>query len=391
MSEQNDVDAQLAEVLARIYRDKANSERIARQADIDVTRITLSDTAIVTWSSIILQAKLQSRVNRLFDIVTQEYPDYLDLTGVIAEFKRVNRSPSTTLTQATAPDIPVGREQPSSDQIQGWLDLHGFTQNPFIQSEANREKSLLPEYFIKTPVLKRTSPSILNIQSTVIAAGRGCGKTAHRIMMARDCQPHNTASSMLAVEYTTFSQFGERVAQGLPSPGVRDHLTLLLNIIIEDWIRVLLKSSDLASRMPVHNLGRLKWFWLTYGTSFNQPSIYYAGMIGQLLDSHAYTIDWIKFANAWKTGRLSSLLKHTPIWMYPQVRLVGLLVDATVEPLQVERLPADALFQQLFDLVQASGLTSVCIVVDRTDESHMLATSPERVAEMLTPYCMNFH
>lgn len=267
-----------------------------------------------------------------------------------------------------------------------WLKSHGFTENPFADQEADRERRL-PEYFVDTPFYEDILGRDSTPRSMVIGAGRGCGKSAHRVMVARACRPHNPDSSILAVEYTSFGWLGEAIEHGLREPLLQHHLRFLLEATVEALVHLLVSNDEPARQMPVAPLGRLHWFWQTYGTTATQPSVYYQQLAHAETDLPlpANLMPWPEFARGWQTGRLTSSLETTPAWELPRVRLLGQLVDAIPEAIPAERMPANVLYRQLVDLAQAAGLSAVYVLIDRTDEPHTLAAYPERVAEMLGP------
>ncbi len=197
----------------------------------------------------------------------------------------------------------------------------------------------------------------------VIGAGRGCGKSAHRVMVARACRSHNSDASILAAEYTSFSWLGEAIKHGLREPLLQHLLRSLLEATVEALARLLVSADELANQMPIALLGRLRWLWQTYGTTAAQPSVYYQPLVHSQpgLPLPANSMSWPEFAAGWQNGRLTASLQTTPAWESPRDRLLG----------------------QLVELAQAAGLSDVYVLIDRTDEPHTLATYPERVAEML--------
>lgn len=86
-----------------------------------------------------------------------------------------------------------------------WLNQRGLRENPFAVWNAERESNL-SDYFVDVgqfdDLLRATEPC-------VVFAGRGCGKTAQRKMLAAQCRPLNRESAHLAISYTA-SEF-ERV------------------------------------------------------------------------------------------------------------------------------------------------------------------------------------
>jgi len=79
-----------------------------------------------------------------------------------------------------------------------WLDRRNLRENPFAAWNAEQDLDL-PGYFVDMgqfdELLRRTEPCI-------VFAGRGCGKTAQRQMLAAQCRPLQPDSPWLAVVYT---------------------------------------------------------------------------------------------------------------------------------------------------------------------------------------------
>ena len=79
-----------------------------------------------------------------------------------------------------------------------WLDKWGLIQNPFDSRNAEQEPDL-SKYFVDTGIFDdlyhRVTPG-------VVFASRGCGKTAHRQLLASYCRPFEENSHLLAVVYS---------------------------------------------------------------------------------------------------------------------------------------------------------------------------------------------
>ncbi|MEW5872804.1 MAG: winged helix-turn-helix domain-containing protein [Chloroflexota bacterium] len=89
----------------------------------------------------------------------------------------------------------------ASTRLDRWLVDRGFLGNPFEYSNAEYEQKL-PGYFIDAggfdEFIQTTSPC-------VIFAGRGCGKTAYRQMLAAQCRPAQKDSSFIGINYAASS------------------------------------------------------------------------------------------------------------------------------------------------------------------------------------------
>ncbi len=80
-----------------------------------------------------------------------------------------------------------------------WLDRRGFTGNPFEYSNAEYEQEALPGYFVD---IGEFDQLLHTHQPSIVYAGRGCGKTAQRQMLAAYCRPVQPDSPFLAIHYT---------------------------------------------------------------------------------------------------------------------------------------------------------------------------------------------
>jgi DNA-binding response OmpR family regulator len=125
-------------------------------------------------------------------------------------------------------------------QILTWLNNLGFDGNPFKFGDAEREDFLRATFW---DAKMQTGHSWLEWiygnpkkpNPTIFFAGRGCGKTAHRLMLEKECLPLNTASSVLAVNFdiSLWKKWG-----GNPSPAnqkeeiIRLIIPELLNSIV---------------------------------------------------------------------------------------------------------------------------------------------------------------
>lgn len=90
--------------------------------------------------------------------------------------------------------------QPSSPRtnLTRWLHQRGLERNPFEIWNAELDAEL-PGYFVDVGQFDE----VLSLsQPCVIFAGRGCGKTAQRQVLAAYCRPLNPDSDRLAVHYT---------------------------------------------------------------------------------------------------------------------------------------------------------------------------------------------
>jgi hypothetical protein len=93
----------------------------------------------------------------------------------------------------------------TQDQVDSWLHSWGFRENPFHFWEANREAHI-DEYYVKHKFYEQLLASSI---STMVFAYRGEGKTATRIMLQRECQPHKYTSDTFTIPFSDFSSIIE--------------------------------------------------------------------------------------------------------------------------------------------------------------------------------------
>ncbi len=79
-----------------------------------------------------------------------------------------------------------------------WLAQLGFWKNPFAETDANRERKLVPNLFVACDGYD----SILGNETVCVAGPRGSGKTAIQIQLASQLAPIRPDSCILAVECT---------------------------------------------------------------------------------------------------------------------------------------------------------------------------------------------
>lgn len=374
----------LRAVLAELFDDRASIRQFAKDAGLNVSLIAFSDRAINTWESVLEEAERNKCLTDLLNLVKAPYE------RLLAAITRYETLTSVKLPDAAiykTPEIPRVPSRVEMQNVERWFKQRGFSNNPFANYEAESEDRL-PEYFVDTLFYDYIWGNEQHPRSMIIAAERGCGKSAHRIMIARACRPCNPKSDILAVEYAGFD-WPEGIKDPLPSSSLLDtHLALLLGASVDVFVDTLINDNALALAMLSKNVGRLKWFWITYGSTVNQPSNFYAQITNELrtysLDS-AELVDRNKFVDHWYASTLSPIFRETPAWECSSVRLLCDLVDTAPEPLGVRRISASKLYGHLVNLVRSVGLQAIYILVDGVDELRALTSKPEQVADLLGP------
>ena len=113
-------------------------------------------------------------------------------------------------------------------RLKHWLDEAGFQEDPFALYEAEREGARLTSLFIDRPYLYDVLGNPVIPQASFLMAGRGCGKTATRAMVAYECRHGKLKGRVLAVPYTDFAPLLDQVDRDLLQLGSRHHVQTVL-------------------------------------------------------------------------------------------------------------------------------------------------------------------
>jgi hypothetical protein len=277
------------------------------------------------------------------------------------------------------------RSAVQTESTERWLKRHGFQANPFAEQDAEREQARLASYFVDTPYYQDILGDVTQPRSIVIYAGRGCGKSAHRIMTFLACHPQTPQSTILGVNYTDFGRFTERLRRGSAYALLQDHLSNILRQTVETFVHLLLEDTTTTLQLPDERLGLLKWFWEEYGITIVDPGHYFE--ILRKIEPELFTqIEWTTFRQGWTARRLTPLLQSEPCWQSIKVQRLARLVDEPLEPLfDPEQLSAAMLFRQLVEVIQSTGIQAIYILVDRVEETELFAADTSVVADMLAP------
>ncbi len=375
---------ELRKVLAELFDDKNSIRQFAKDAGLSPSLIAFSDRAINTWESVLEEAE---RNKCLANLLFRVKDPYERLLVAIREYELLTNInlPNTVIDESL--ELPPVPSRAQLLGVEQWFKRRGFPDNPFANHQAESENRL-SEYFVDTLFYDYIWGDPKNPRSMIIAAERGCGKSAHRIMIAQACRQHKSQSHVLAVEYTGLDRWEDVTNISSRKSLLHEHLAHLLGSITDVFIDCLINDDALAMEMLMQNMGLLKWFWRTYGSAAHRSSRFYTTLCSQLRSrSMELTnfIDRATFAAQWDASRLSSILKETPAWELIPVRLICGLVDATPEGLKTQHLPANKLYSQLIQLIQSSGLNAVYVLVDGVDESATLKIKPDQVAEIWGP------
>ncbi len=268
--------------------------------------------------------------------------------------------------------------------VEGWLKRRGFEANPFADTEADREQQL-PAYFVETPYYDDILGDPRKPRSMVIYASRGCGKSAHRVMVSAACRPKTARSLVLGVEYTTFEPFSDGLRVGHKANALQDHITAILDQTVETFLLALFSEASLCVRLPAENVDDLRAYWQEYGSTYGNPAAYFRFLRHMNSRGATTPIDWPAFRSTWEDGNLSLWLREGPNADHPEVALLADLVETPTRQVMLDRLSPNALFSGLVSLVRSTDIEAVYILIDRVDESHALVAKPEAITDVLVP------
>jgi hypothetical protein len=269
------------------------------------------------------------------------------------------------------------------ENLKRWLEQRGFSGNPFGIYQAELEERLA-EYFVPTGYYDEIKGSAEVPRTIVVFAARGCGKSAHRIMVARDCRPTVSYSEILAVPYTDFGTLPDKLAQDPKSVGLDGHLERILRTAASTFLDALVRDASLVDALEPEWLGRLKFFCMQQPDNPVLDPVYLLDRLRQLAGGD-FDPDWNAFQQAWHTGELGGMLKSQPVWDNPVARFLIALSDAHPEPVNIARLSAAERFTLFVDLVRHTGLKAIYVLVNRVDEVSPIADDLALTADFVEP------
>lgn len=269
-----------------------------------------------------------------------------------------------------------------------WLADLGFVHgNPFANIEADRERALLPKFFIKVGSYER----IQGDNPIVVFAPRGGGKSAFRVMLASQAAPRSPDSLNLAVEYTNFDSIivKQRTQQRIY---MEDHLPGLF----QAGVRALLEAfgcrgfSEQAGNEPDF----LREARFKRALAFQPVARSRLAQMIHLYDPEALTSEtlyetfqyldtdfrpaWDEFVAAVAQKQLKQIVPRAN----PAAHLLAELSDVPVSPTVQEHAPTQAL-ENFRRLAEQAGFTTVQFLVDRLDERAETVDNPEAQVDIL--------
>jgi hypothetical protein len=280
--------------------------------------------------------------------------------------------------------------------MEDWLRSLGFHHgNPFATNEADRERTLLPSFFVDVD----SYDLIQGNQTVIVFAPRGGGKSSLRVVLASNSAPWKPTANTLAVECTDFDLLIHHWQNNGP-------LTIneYVNWLIPTSLKALFESffyrsySDMRGvksgydRFP--GLSRAKSLKPPVRMQFARllhsccPGWFNAETIGLLLVDSIVEFelnDWRGLAQAVCQYQLRDFLGDLNLL---DDDLLALLADLNDFGGVTAVAPENSPRERLADFVALSkqvGFTAVHFLLDRLDETVETANNPQAQADILEP------
>lgn len=235
--------------------------------------------------------------------------------------------------------MDVIRSDTYSRRLRGWLDRVGLLDDPFGLYEAEREcleteegTPILSLLFVDRPYLYQMLGNTSRPQAAFLIAGRGCGKTATRSMIAYQGQYGQLRRRVLIVDYTDFGVLLDQVDRDISRIESGHHVRAVLRF---------------ALKAVVQQIPSDRWAVLPPGKQ---------QLLISLADEFADPITQMGIASVVKAESLG---------------------------LQWDRMKPVEILHVLSDLVELMGREAIYVLVDRVDEVAETAHNPGAVADML--------
>ena len=127
----------LENVLAELYRDRAQAERLVNDARMNASAVAWEPQMIVTWHNILAEAKHQRREYDLLSVALGEYPRYQPLIDAV---------------RSEMPQMII----PVSDDLHEWVQ--------YVEKKVDQHETAIQW------IMRRVNPSPQRRASLIIAA-----------------------------------------------------------------------------------------------------------------------------------------------------------------------------------------------------------------------------
>lgn len=269
------------------------------------------------------------------------------------------------------------------DALQFWLLNNGFDSNPFASKEADFEvatdQSRVVDYFVRAVWVDQILGDVRQPRSAVLAARRGFGKSASRLMVEYECRRGRIADEVLAATYTNF----ERALLAQRGEGKytlhQAHLHSIVECCCLALLEYLRENPDQIARLGYGGSYLLEALLAKF-TSLVEP--FRLDETLRRVNADEKVLNSKSFLRAVKSGNLGELLDVSNLGSErPWLELLGQAAAYDGAPPTLNL----ALIEDMARLAKLVGLQAIYVLVDRVDELPETAADPAAGAELLRP------
>lgn len=264
----------------------------------------------------------------------------------------------------------------------------GFKENPFNVYTAEHEEDL-PKFFVKPPYFKDIIGNIRSPKSSIIFGPRGDGKSAI-LKMVKYTLEKNNPNRPLIVQYTDFSKWNEGEIRNI---SLADHIERILGLAVKAFISELEKENWRLGKLKFNEQILLQWFILKFlpVTEYHQAE----NRLNSLFDNICQANFFIR-KGEWLFRRTKSFLRLKRIEIDSASDSVSgaaqiakmILIFFSPQVPGFKSLPRETMLDSLVkfkDLVLCAGFPSICILVDKVDETDVCNGKYNLAAALIAP------
>lgn len=267
-------------------------------------------------------------------------------------------------------------ERGQADPVMRWLQRHGFTGNPFAEWEASKEE-WLERYFVPLPFFDKLYGDPQHPTTTFLFAGRGCGKSAHRVITQQRSRPTDPHSAVLTIPYTDFTAFLNESATALVQPNLDAHLKALLKCAVGILLAELSQRPDTWSALLPDEQAEFKCLVLTFAPDLLRPTD-----VARRLAGHTKKVSLSALQIAIRQNNLGALMKEHSLTKSPRFAFWASLLSTPTASVQTA--DSFAAFRRYVDFVRSLEIDAVYVLVDGVEEM-LPSAEPETWADFLLP------
>lgn len=274
-----------------------------------------------------------------------------------------------------------------NNAMETWLYERGFEKaNPFATTVADQEKEYLAEELFM-PV--NEYDRIKGVETLIVFAPRGVGKSALRVRLAAISLPQNEKADVLAVCCTDFEPLlvryrtdGCLTEEAFAAYLLRQTAAILLDVFTtgsQDKAEEKHRST-LAEQVEPMERSLMAAFVRVHAPHVLTAQSYYQ-RFRQL--EVTFKVDWTMFRTAVARQQLKTFLQVTSLAKNPTALLVADICDEPVSSAS----PITWLeqFEEIVGLLKSLGIHQLQFLIDRIDESPALAGDHEKQVDFLSP------